>query len=548
MLKVIPLGGLGEVGMNTMVLEHAGERVLVDCGLMFPRGDQLGVDVVLPDFTWVKEAAESLKAIVLTHAHEDHIGALPWLLRELNVPVYGTPFTLALARHRLTEAGITGDLREMATRSSFKVGESFEIEPIRVSHSVPDAVGLAIKTPVATAIHTGDFKLDGMPIDGELTDLNRLGELGEEGVSLLLSDSTNSEVPGWTGSESVVKQTFERLFSSIKGRIVIAMFGSHLHRVRHAIELAKQFNRRVLLLGRSLTRNVELAQSAGILEQYKEVLVEFDEAPMVPSSQLLILCTGAQAEPRSALNNMLSPEPGPLRLEPSDTVILSSRTIPGNEAEVSVLINRLLARGVNVITATKEPGIHVSGHAARDEQRKVLEVTRPRHFVPIHGELRHLHGHLALAKEGGLNDEQLFLASDGDVLGFDVEGARTLGRVPIGRHLMRREGVAPVSEQALQERRYLAASGLVIAVVAMQIGSGKIHHGPVLQSHALQGDELAALPLATENARTALDELSEAIRCDDARVREELIRAVRKSFKQLLGTRPTVVPIVVRLP
>ena len=531
-----------------MVLEHAGERVLVDCGLMFPRGDQLGVDVVLPDFTWVKEAAESLKAIVLTHAHEDHIGALPWLLRELNVPVYGTPFTLALARHRLTEAGITGDLREMAPRSKFKIGESFEIEPIRVSHSVPDAVGLAIKTPVATAIHTGDFKLDGMPIDGELTDLNRLGELGEEGVSLLLSDSTNSEVPGWTGSESVVKQTFERLFSSIKGRIVIAMFGSHLHRVRHAIELAKQFNRRVLLMGRSLTRNVELAQSAGILEQYKEVLVEFDEAPRVPSSQLLILCTGAQAEPRSALNNMLSPEPGPLRLEPSDTVILSSRTIPGNEAEVSVLINRLLARGVNVITATKEPGIHVSGHAARDEQRKVLEVTKPRHFVPIHGELRHLHGHLALAKEVGLKDEQLVLASDGDVLGFDVEGARTLGRIPIGRHLMRREGVAPVSEQALQERRYLAASGLVIAVVAMQIGSGKIHHGPVLQSHALQGDELAALPLATENARTALDELSEAIRCDDARVREELIRAVRKCFKQLLGTRPTVVPIVVRLP
>lgn len=548
MLKVVPLGGLGEVGMNTMVLEHAGERLLIDCGLMFPRGDQLGVDVVLPDFSWVKDSAESLKGIVLTHAHEDHIGALPWLLRELNVPVYGTPFTLALARHRLTEAGITADLREMAPRASFKVGGFFDVEPIRVSHSVPDAVGLAIKTPVATAIHTGDFKLDGMPIDGELTDLNRLGELGEEGVSVLLSDSTNSEVPGWTGSERVVKDTFERLFGSIKSRIVIAMFGSHLHRVRHAIELARQFDRRVLLLGRSLQRNVQLAQSAGIFETYKDVLVPFDEAPMVPGSRLLILCTGAQAEPHSALNGLLNPEPGPLRLEPSDTVILSSRTIPGNEAEVSVLINRLLARRVNVITATKEPGVHVSGHAARDEQRKVLEVVKPRHFVPIHGELRHLHGHLALAKEVGLQDEQLFLASDGDVLGFDVEGARTLGRVPVGRHLMRREGVAPVSEAALQERRYLAASGLVIAVVALQLGSGKILNGPVLQSHALQGDEIAALPLATENARTGLDELSEAMRCDDARVREELIRAVRKVFKQLLGTRPTVVPIVVRLP
>ena len=548
MLKVVPLGGLGEVGMNTMVLEHAGERLLIDCGLMFPRGDQLGVDVVLPDFSWVKESAESLKGIVLTHAHEDHIGALQWLLREVNVPVYGTPFTLALARHRLTEAGITGDLRELAPRASFKVGEFFDVEPIRVSHSVPDAVGLAIKTPVATAIHTGDFKLDGMPIDGELTDLNRLGELGEEGVSVLLSDSTNSEVAGWSGSERLVRDTFERLFGSIRGRIVIAMFGSHLHRVRHAIELARQFNRRVLLLGRSLQRNVQLAQSAGIFETYKDVLVSFDEAPLVPGSQLLILCTGAQAEPHSALNGLLNPEPGPLRLEPSDTVILSSRTIPGNEAEVSVLINRLLARRVNVITASKEPGVHVSGHAARDEQRKVLEVVKPRHFVPIHGELRHLHGHLALAKEVGLKDEQLFLASDGDMLGFDSEGARTLGRVPVGRHLMRREGVAPVSETALQERRYLAASGLVVAVVAMQLGSGKILNGPVLQAHALQGDELAAIPLATENARTALDELSEAMRCDDARVREEVIRAVRKVFKQLLGTRPTVVPIVIRLP
>ena len=548
MLKVIPLGGLGEVGMNTMVLEHAGERVLIDCGLMFPRGDQPGVDVVLPDFTWLKAASESLKAIVLTHAHEDHIGALQWLLREVNVPVYGTRFTLAMARHRLTEAGITADLREMAPRSQFKVGESFTIEPLRVSHSVPDAVGLMVKTPSATAIHTGDFKLDGMPIDGQLTDLERMGELGEEGVSVLLSDSTNSEVPGWTGSERVVKETFERLFGAIKGRIVIAMFGSHLHRVRHAIELARQFGRRVLLLGRSLQRNVELAQSVGILEQYKDVLVPFEAAAMIPGSQLLILCTGAQAEPRSALQMMLIPEPGPLRLEPTDTVILSSRTIPGNESGVSGLINRLLARGVRVITSSQEPGIHVSGHASRDEQRRVLEVVKPKHFVPIHGELRHLHGHLALAKEVGLKDDQLFLAADGDVIGFDEAGARTMGRVPAGRHLMRREGVAPVSEAALQERRYLAESGLVIAVVVLQLGSGRILNGPVLQPQALQGDEMAALPLATENARNVLQQLSEAMRCDDARVREEIVRGVRRVFKQLLGTRPTVVPIVVRLP
>lgn len=548
MLKVIPLGGLGEVGMNTMVLEHAGERLLIDCGLMFPRGDQLGVDVVLPDFTWLKESAESLKGIVLTHAHEDHLGALPWLLREVNVPVYGTPFTLALARHRLAEAGVTADLRDMGPRASFRVGETFTVEPLRVTHSVPDAVGLCIKTPVASVVHTGDFKLDGMPIDGQLTDLERMGELGEEGVDVLLSDSTNAEVPGWTGSERLVRDTFERLFGQTKGRLVVAMFGSHLHRVRHALELGRQFGRRVLLLGRSLQRNVELAQSVGLLEKYQDVLVPFDGATTLPGSQLLILCTGAQAEPRSALMGLLNPEPGPLRLEPADTVLLSSRTIPGNEGEVSGLINRLLARGVKVITATQEPGIHVSGHASRDEQRRVLEVVKPKSFVPIHGELRHLHRHLALAKEVGLDDRQLFLAADGDVLGFDADGARALGRVPVGRHLMRREGVAPVSELALQERRLLAETGVVVAVAVLQLGSGKVLHGPTLQGQALQGDEVAALPLAAENAKLALSGLSEAVRCDDARVREELVRAVRRVFKQLLGTRPTVIPLVVRVP
>ncbi len=548
MLKVIPLGGLGEVGMNTMVVEHAGERLLIDCGLMFPRGDQFGVDVVLPDFTWLKESAEALKGIVLTHAHEDHLGALPWLLREVNVPVYGTAFTLALAKHRLVEAGINADLREMSPRHEFTIGDSFRVEPLRVTHSVPDAVGLSIKTPVASLIHTGDFKLDGMPIDGQITDLERMGELGEEGVSVLLSDSTNSEVAGWTGSETLVKETFERIFGATKGRLVVAMFGSQLHRVRHAIELARQFNRRVLLMGRSLQRNVELAQAVGILEPYKDVLVPFEAAAMIPGSQLLILCTGAQAEPRSALNTLLNPEPGPIRLEPTDTVILSSRVIPGNEVGVSALLNRLLARGVKVITPSQEPGIHVSGHASRDEQRRVLEVVKPRHFMPIHGELRHLHRHLALAKEVGLRDEQLFLTTDGDVLGLDADGARTLGRVPVGQHLMRRDGMAPVTPAALQERRWLAESGVVIAVVVLQLGSGRILNGPVLQGQALQGDEVAALPLATEGARKNLMELSEAMRSDDARVREEITRGVRRVFKQLLGSKPTVIPMVIRLP
>jgi ribonuclease J len=547
MLKIVPLGGLGEVGMNTMVVEHAGERLLIDCGLMFPRADQPGVDVVLPDFSWVKASADSLKGIVLTHAHEDHLGALPWLLREVNVPVYGTPFTLALARHRLNEAEVEADLREIGPRSPFKIGNTFEVEALRVTHSVPDAVGLAIKTPSATALHTGDFKLDGMPIDGQMTDLERIGELGDEGIDVLLSDSTNSEVAGTTGSESLVRETFERILTNTKGRLIIAMFGSHLHRVRSTVELARKFDRKVLLLGRSLQRNSELAQSVGILEPYEDTLIPFEAAPAIPPERLVILCTGAQAEPRSALSTMLSPEPGALRLNTSDTVVLSSRTIPGNEPAVSSLINRLLARGVHVITASTEPGVHVSGHASQDEQRRVLQVAKPRNFVPIHGELRHLHRHLQTAREAGVRDGHLFLATDGDVLGFDMHGGQTLGRVPVGQQLMRRAGLSPITEAALQERRWLAETGAVIAVVVLQRGSGKILHAPVLQGHGLQGDEAAALPLATENATDALKSLSEGMRGDDARVREELIRGIRRAFKQLLGTKPTVVPIVVRL-
>lgn len=548
MLKVVPLGGLGEVGMNTMVLEHAGERVLLDCGLMFPRVDQPGVDVVLPDFAAVLDDPGALRGVVLTHAHEDHLGALPWLLREVNVPVYGTPFTLALARHKLEEAGLTGDLRAMGPGERFTLGETFTVEPVRVTHSVPDAVGLIVKTPAATAVHTGDFKLDGLPIDGRLTDLERLGEVGEEGVAVLLSDSTNAEVQGWTGSERVVRDTFERLFATIKGRVVVALFGSHLYRVQHALELARAAGRKVALLGRSLQRNVALAQGVGLLGGYDDVLVPAEAVPQLPDGRVLILCTGAQAEQRSALTGLMAPEPGALRLKPGDTVILSSRTIPGNEPAVGALINTLLARGVRVITARQEPGIHVSGHGSRDEQRRMLEVVKPRCFMPIHGELRHLHAHLALAKEAGVPDERLFLATDGDVVGFTADAGHTLGRVPVGQRLMRREGLAAVSPLALAERRALAETGVVVAVVVLQLGAGRIVSGPALHAQGLQGDEAAALSLAAEGARLNLETISEAMRGDDERVREELVRGVRRVFRQLLGTRPTVLPIVVRVP
>lgn len=546
MLKVTPLGGLGQVGLNSMVVEHGRERVLIDCGLMFPRADQLGVDIVVPDFKALRDDPDAFKAIVLTHAHEDHVGAIPWLIREHGVPIYGTPYTLALVKHRLEEAGLKADLREIGPGTSFSVG-SFDIEPVNVTHSVPDAVGLVMKTPSGTLVHSGDFKLDLSPIDGRLTDLGRLGELAEQGIDLLLSDSTNSEVEGWTPSETLVKETFERLFTPAPNRVVVASFGSHLHRVQHLLWLAQKLNRRVVLSGRSLQRNCELARTVGKLVVPDGLLTSMEDAAKLPRNQVLIISTGAQAEERSGLTWLVSDEPGPLRLEPGDLVVLSARAIPGNEPNIALLLNKLYLRGVKVAYPGNEPGVHVSGHASRQEQRRLIETVKPRAFVPIHGELKHLHRHRQVATDAGLAEEQTMIAINGDVIGVDRHGLHTLGRAPVGMLPMRREALMPVSEASLKERMQLAETGVVIAVVVMQQGGGKIRHGPTISAQGLSGEEQSALTLAAEGAQLALKEISEAVRGDDERVREAVTRGVRRVFKQLFGSKPLVHAVVVRV-
>lgn len=544
MLKVTPLGGLGEVGMNAMLFESRGRRLLVDCGVMFPRGDLPGVDVVLPDFGPLTSDPERLDGVVLTHAHEDHLGALPWLLREVRAPVWGTPYALAVARNRLEEAGVKADLRELAPRERFAVGEAFDIEPVRVTHSVPDAVGLVVRTAAGTVVHTGDFKLDESPIDGRCTDLERLGEIGDEGVLALLSDSTNAEVPGRTGSERLVADTFGRLLAAAPGRVVIALFGSHLHRVRHVAELARRLGRRVLLRGRSLVRNVELAQSVGALEAFSDVLVDEGAAARLEPRRLVVLCTGAQAEPRSGLATLLSADDGPLRLGATDTIILSSRTIPGNEPQVTELVNRLLERGVRVIHPGIEPGVHVSGHAARDEQRHLLERVRPRHLVPIHGELRHLHAHLSLAE--GFPTTRGLLLTDGDQVGFDAGGATRLGRLPARRQLLRRTQDGPVDAQALVERRALAQVGVVTAVLVLERGGTRLLRGPTLRAAGFSDWERAVLPLIAEAAAVDLKSLTAAQRADDTAMESALTSAVRRASRQLIGLKPVVLPVILR--
>lgn len=549
MLRIAPLGGLGEIGLNAMVVEHADRRMLIDCGLMFPRGNLPGVDIVVPDFAWLKSAPETLDGIVLTHAHEDHIGALPFLLREVPAPVWGTPFTLALVRHRLEEAGVKAELRALSCGDPFKVGAEFTVEAARVTHSVPDAVALIIRTARGTMIHTGDFKLDLAPIDGRLTDLDRLGAAGDEGVDLLLSDSTNAEIEAETPSEQSVADAFEPIVRAAPGRVVVALFGSHLHRVDHLLRLAERCGRKAAVMGRALERNVQLARDLGYLPA-AGALIPAEDTAALPPEKVLLLCTGAQAEPRAGLSSLANPqgESPPIQpIGPSDTVVLAARVIPGSEVAVAGLLDRLLFRGARVLHPGSTPGIHVSGHAARPELERLLRAVRPKVFVPVHGELRHLKAHHALAEQTLAKSTRAVLLHDGDALGVEGGHAHSLGRVPVGRSFRRRDSEGEVLPEVIEARRAIADGGLVVVTLAVAHHPTRIVWGPQVEGVGLSTDEQAFCSLAAAGAKEALEALSKELWADDARVREELARGVRRVFRQLSGRRPPVLPVLVKL-
>ncbi|HLL05084.1 MAG TPA: ribonuclease J [Myxococcaceae bacterium] len=546
MLHVIPLGGLGEIGLNAMVIACREEMLLIDAGLMFPSETAPGVDIIVPDFSHIRQNASQLKGIVLTHGHEDHMGALPFLLSEVPVPVYGTRYTLAMARNRLEELGVVADLREIEPRTPFPVGSVFTVEASRVTHTVPDAVGYIVRTPEGTLIHTGDFKLDPDPIDGLRTDLERWGEAGEQGVLCLLSDSTNSEFTQETGSERIVEQTFDRLFREAQGRIIVALFASNLHRVRTVLKLAEQLGRRVALQGRSMTRNIEMARQLGYLDVPESLFVPLEAVPGLAPNRVLLLATGAQGEARAGLAQIAARN-GPVRLEPGDMVVLSSRPIPGNERSVGALLDQLHWTGARIVYAQVEPGVHVSGHASQPQQRRVLELIRPQHFVPIHGELRHLHRHLATARESGLAPEQLLLAQDGDLLTFEEGRGRFAGSVPTGRIHKDMYSGGVVTPEALQERTKLAETGVVVAALVIDRASLALMAGPQLSGHGLSLDEQVQLNRIAQEAKNLFLQMSPQLRGDDAQVREELTRCVRRAFKLFTSKRPLVVPMVVKV-
>ncbi|HET6438266.1 MAG TPA: ribonuclease J [Anaeromyxobacter sp.] len=546
-VRILPFGGLGEIGMNCMAVECDGRIAVIDCGILFPN-EPIGVDVIAPDLSWLRERRERVGAVFLTHGHEDHIGALPFLLREVPVPVYGTAFTLALLRPRLSEAGVDADLRLVSPGDVRPAGENSPIVArfFSVTHSIPDACGLALSTPQGTLLHSGDFKIDPTPVRGPTTDLAAIEALGHEGVRLLLSDSTNAERPGSSRSEALVGPALEAAFEGARGRVLVACFASNVQRIQGVVNAARAFGRRVAFLGRSMEANVGIACELRYLDLPEWMPATAQEARQLPPQEVCVLTTGTQGEPRSALARLARGDHPDLTILPGDRVILSSRFIPGNEVAVGQVVNDLCRRGAEVITESQLP-LHVSGHAQEAEQRRLIALARPSSFVPIHGEYRHLARHAAHAAAEGVPSCRVL--SDGQVLELGDGGAEILSeQVPTGRVYTDRELLlgADIGALVVRDRRLLAESGLCIAVLAVERQSGAVVRGPELFARGVAGFEGEEEELRGEILR-ALEDLSPTARASVEEVQESVRLAVRRFFRRTTGRRPTVLPVVLEL-
>jgi ribonuclease J len=545
-VRLIPLGGLGEIGLNMMLLESGEDIVAVDCGLLFPDDEMPGVDYVIPDFTYLHEHRDRFRAVVLTHGHEDHIGALSYLLRDFDVPVYGTPLTLAIARHRLAEHG----LLERAVLRQYQPGDTitagcFRIVPMRVTHSIADGIGLAIETPLGTVVHTGDFKLDAHPVDGEHADMSGFAALGARGVLCLCSDSTNVGRPGRTGSESDVGAALRGRFEAARGRIIVATFASHIHRIQQVMEIAASCSRKIALLGRSMAANVAVAAELGYLKVPDDVLWPLEDLAELPPARQVILSTGSQGEPNSALALMAAGEHKHVSVGEGDLVIFSSRVIPGNERVIGRLINALLRRGAEVLWEDVA-FVHVSGHASQDDLRDMLAATRPRYFMPVHGEYRHLLQHARLAEAAGIPAERIFLVEDGAGLELSAAGARVLGPYPAGRVFVDGKGIGDVGSVVLRDRQILAEGGIVVVALTIDRITGAIVAGPEIASRGFvymkESDELMAE--VKEAVRDAMAQRQEP-EVLDRELYGALVRsAVRRFINQRFQRKPIVIPVI----
>ena len=551
-LQLVPLGGLGEFGMNSMAIRYGEDIIVIDAGMMFPDAELLGVDIVTPDFAWLEQHAEQVRALILTHGHEDHIGAVPFLLSQIKIPVYGTAFTLALVERRLDEHEMLKDVKLNTVKPGQKVEIGpFQVEFIHVTHSIVSSLALAITTPLGVIIHTGDFKVDPTPTDNEPFDLHTFAEYGKRGVLLLLSDSTNVDRPGYTESERAVRPRFEEIFYRAERRLVISCFSSSIHRLQQIVDISAEYGRKVAFLGRSMLNVTEIAHSFGLLHLPDGILLRTQDIMQVPREKVVVVASGTQGEPMSALSRIAVDNHKNLSVEPDDTVVLSSRIIPGNEKGIYRMINHFAKRGAEVVYGPMNPPVHVSGHASREELTLILNLVRPRYFLPVHGEFRQMAKHASLAqhlRSAGL--EGTFILETGDTLEIDKAGARKGPKVPVGRICIDSGTIDEVVEDiVIRDRRHLSEDGFVLPIIAINKHSGKNETLPEIVSRGFVSfeDGSGLLQEARQVVARTL-ETSSAEERTDWGVMQEKIRADLKRFlTKQTSRRPLIMPVILEV-
>ncbi len=541
-LRIVALGGLGEIGRNMTVFEFGGRLLIVDCGVLFPEENQPGVDLILPDFGPIKDRLDDIEAVVLTHGHEDHIGALPYLLRlRADIPILGSQLTLALVEAKLREHRITPNVEVVEDGARRALGP-FDVEFLAVNHSIPDAMALAIRTPAGLVLHTGDFKMDQLPLDGRITDLNGFARLGDEGVDLLMVDSTNAEVPGFVSSERDIVPVLDAVFLRAEGRIIVASFASHVHRIQQIIDMAALHGRKIAFVGRSMVRNMGIARDLGYLTIPGGMLVASDDLPNLPDDETVLICTGSQGEPMAVLSRIANRD-HPISVGPSDTIVLASSLIPGNENAVFRVINGLAKLGAHVVHKGNAL-VHVSGHAAAGELTYVYNVVKPKNVLPIHGEWRHMRANSQVAQSVGIPEERITIAEDGTVMDLADGVLSVVGYVPVGFVYVDGSGVGDVTETSLKDRRVLGEEGFVSVFVAVDIVDGAIVAGPEIHARGFGADDKLAADLidqVTSAVQKALDDGAD----ETHELQQRIRRVVGKWANSTHRRRPMIIPVVV---
>lgn len=548
-VKIIPLGGLGEIGKNMTAIEYKNDIIIIDCGLKFPDEEMLGIDLVIPDITYIKKNVDRVRGVFLTHGHEDHIGALPYVLKEVNIPVYGTKLTLGIVETKLKEHRLSDKVKLITVKPKDIIKlNNMSVEFIRTSHSIADSTAIAVHTPIGVILHTGDFKVDYTPIDGSPIDLARFAELGKKGVLLMLADSTNVERPGYTMSESTVGETFQKYFASAKNRIIVATFASNIHRIQQIITAAQMYNRKVAISGRSMENIMEVAVNLGYIEADKNTIISIDAINRYPNDRLVIITTGTQGEPMSALSRMAASEHKKVNIIPGDRIIISASAIPGNEKLISGVINQLFKKGAEVIYEALAD-VHVSGHACQEELKLMHTLVKPKFFMPVHGEYRHLKQHADLAMKLGMPSKHILIADNGDVVELSRDSIRKNGTVVSGQVFVDGLGVGDVGNIVLRDRKHLSQDGILTVVVTIEKESGSVIAGPDIISRGFvyvrESEDL--MEEAKELVRDVLKDCEEKHITEWANIKSNVKEVLRTFLYEKTKRKPMILPIIMEI-